>query len=196
MTTLFVPDSLPIRLNDIQKMPPELWEFIKKNLHRRQFRKWDFILTEGEVCRNVYFLEKGVIRIFIMGNDEEKTIWVLKEDDIFISVISFFDQVPAADNIQCLENTVVFYISFEVMEEACKRWPEFEKIKERLKSDYYVKKEKRDQWIEATTKEERYKYMMEHERELARRMRAEELWSYLKMGKRTFYKLRRKWGEF
>src|ERR1700744_5806892 len=196
MTTLFIPDSLPIRLNGIEKMPAELWEFIKKNLRRKVGSKWEFVLTEGEICRNVYFLDKGLVRIFIYTDDGEKTIWVLKENDIFISIISYFDQVPATDNIQFLENSVVYYISFEVMEEACRRWPEFEKIKERLKSDYYMFKEKRDQWIEATTKEQRYLYMMEHERELAWRLRAEELSSWLKMSERTFYTLRRKWGEF
>ena len=50
------------------------WASIEKSLVRLEVKKETLILEEGKICRHLYFLEKGLLRFFILkeGNDITK----------------------------------------------------------------------------------------------------------------------------
>src|ERR1700744_166549 len=128
------------RLNAVAPLSDGLIEFLHKHLQSKMIKKGEFLVKEGQVCRHIYFIEQGIVRQFVSTKSNDVTTWLLKENDICISIKSFFYQIPAIDSIQALEDTTVWYLSFEKLEEGCCLFPEFGTIRDRIKSHYYIKK--------------------------------------------------------
>ena len=52
-----------------------------------KFAKGEMILREGEVCRSIYYLDKGMIRQFYYKNDKEVTEHLGEDHTIFMCMI-------------------------------------------------------------------------------------------------------------
>jgi CRP-like cAMP-binding protein len=71
----------------------------------------DFVLRENEVCRDIYFVKSGLLRIYYYKDDKEVSEWFATEHNFCFSIVSYFKQTPSALMVQCLENSEVVFIS-------------------------------------------------------------------------------------
>ena len=178
-------------LHAISILSPELASYLSKNLQCKKFKKGEFILREGNVSTHIYFLEKGLVRIYNIHNDKEVTTWFLKEGNIFISVGSFFEQQSSFENIVAMEDCICWGISFQQLEETCSLYPEFEKHHGRILRKYYSVSQIRQFKLARQTPLERYTFLAEQEPELLQRVPLNILHTYLQMSERTFKRARK-----
>lgn len=54
----------------------------------------DFLKVKGSIDTNLYYVESGSLRIFVLDNDEEQTIRFGYKDNIIVSLDSFLTQKP------------------------------------------------------------------------------------------------------
>jgi CRP-like cAMP-binding protein len=73
-----------------------------------KFAKGEMILKEGEVCRNIYFIEHGLIRQFYYKNGKEVTEHLGEDHTIFMCIESLFKEEPTRLQVEALEPTVVY----------------------------------------------------------------------------------------
>jgi len=66
-----------------------------QNLESKMLKKKEMLLEKGRICKNIFFIEKGLIRCFYLLNEKEVSSWFMKEGDVIISVESFFKQLPS-----------------------------------------------------------------------------------------------------
>lgn len=176
--------------NTIAPLSPDLETHLRKVLHQKKFLKGEYILKEGMVCQHIYFIESGIIRIFNQLSDKEITSWFLKEDDIFISVSSFFRQQPSSDNIVALEDCICWGITFDQLQEICGKFPEFNAHRIAITESYYARSEDKQYKMLRLTPEERYTYFIEKESALLSRVPVHLIPSYLDIPPRTFNRIR------
>lgn len=177
-------------LNGIATLSPELQEHILSILQYRKYLKGEYILREGMICGNIYFLESGLIRIFNRLTERETTSWFLKENDFFISVSSFFRQQPSYENIAALEDCACWTISYEQLIQTCQLFPEFKDHRIAISDEYYCRSEERKYKILSQSPEDRYAFLVEQETELLGRVPINLLSSYLDLPPRTFDRIR------
>jgi len=178
-------------LNVISLMSPGLQAHLSNTLRSRVIRKGEFILRPGQICTNICFIEKGLIRIFHDRGNKEVITWLLKEGDIFISIDSFFDQVPSTEYIEALEDTIVWYISFAELEETCRQYPEFLAHQDKIKTKYHKINDHNKKRILGMQPKDRYKLLMGEEPELITRVPALHLASYLNISPKKLFGMRR-----
>ncbi|MER3464560.1 MAG: hypothetical protein C4329_09310 [Chitinophagaceae bacterium] len=77
-------------LNDIYPLSDGLKNKLHEIIKVGDFDKKEIILKAGQVCKNIYFIESGFVRSFYKKDSEEVTTWFMKENDVIISVKSFF----------------------------------------------------------------------------------------------------------
>lgn len=82
----------------------------------KEYKNGDFFLKEGDVCKHIGFIEKGLIRYFINDNGEEKTYSFGKENEFTCNYESFVPQIPSRQSIQCLEDSLIWIISLSNLE--------------------------------------------------------------------------------
>src|SRR6202035_3567234 len=115
-------DKLLAFLDSIYPLPPELREQLIRLLKTRAFARKEFLLKAGHISRNIYFIEKGLVRCFYLLGNRDISAWFMKEGDVVVSVNSFFGQVQSSESIQALEDTTVHYISYEELEALYERF--------------------------------------------------------------------------
>lgn len=80
---------------------------------KRTFSKGEFILKEGEIERNLYFVESGAIRVFLLSAYEEQSIRFGFEGSIINSLASYLRESPSEFYIEAIRKTTLSVISKE-----------------------------------------------------------------------------------
>ena len=78
-----------------------------------KFQKGDTILEEGKVCRNLYFVEKGMVRQYYYKNKKDVTEHFSFEGRIVFCIESFLKQEPSRLIVEALENTHLYAIPYD-----------------------------------------------------------------------------------
>ncbi|MCF6406861.1 Crp/Fnr family transcriptional regulator [Chitinophaga filiformis] len=101
-----------IRIDDTEK------EFISSLFIPKTFAKGDYLLREGQVCREAGFIEKGLIRYYQTNDDgEEITQHFGRENEFTCNYQSFLDHSPSLTAIQCLEPSEILVISYDNLQQ-------------------------------------------------------------------------------
>lgn len=180
-------EQLISKLDRIEPLEKQLKEDILSLLKTTTLPSREFLLREGETNRTISFIEKGLVRCYHDENDAERTNWIFKENDIIISVESFFLQQPSRENIQALENCTFQSITFDQLHLLCEKYRKFYKHKAQILLEYYLKSIERETMRQKNAFE-KYKYLMEdpYQNKLVRRVQDKILASYLTMTPETF----------
>ena len=88
-------------------------------LIRTELKKGALFLSEGEVCTQLGYVYKGMVRQFYFKNKKELTEHFASEDNIFICIESFLRQRPANLLVEALENTVLYGIPHDPLLALC-----------------------------------------------------------------------------
>ncbi|SEA63691.1 cAMP-binding domain of CRP or a regulatory subunit of cAMP-dependent protein kinases [Arachidicoccus rhizosphaerae] len=88
-------------------------DLVGQIFQRKEFRKKDFLLKEGNICRSVYFIEKGLVRYYVNLDGEEKTTYFNKENEFVCDYMSFLPKSPSKVNIQALEDVIIWSIDYD-----------------------------------------------------------------------------------
>ncbi|MDP4150257.1 MAG: Crp/Fnr family transcriptional regulator [Bacteroidota bacterium] len=168
-------------LQSIRPLPDGLPDFLHQIVQRKLLVPKAYLLREGDVCDEVYFIQRGLLRCFARQGRTEVCSWFMKEGDVCIAVESWFRQVQSRENIQALERTEVYSISWRQLQEIYERYPAFNFTGRVLTEKYYLQSEQRLAAMRLRRSHERYRWLMESSPELLLRVPAKHLASYLGM---------------
>jgi CRP/FNR family transcriptional regulator, anaerobic regulatory protein len=183
-------ESLLALLHSIYPMTDALRSHLMDILQSKNFSKRDFLLEVGNTSKCVYFIESGLVRCFYTKERGEVSSWFMKEGDVIISVQSFFLQKISRESIQALEDTFVYYITWEQLQFIQRHFMEFNFISRALTEKYYILCEQRLEGLQMQSAPERYKYLFDNHLELIKRVPSKHLASYLDISRETFSRIR------
>ncbi len=89
-------------------MTHEELDDLEKVLVPMKFAKGEMILREGEVCKNIYYIDKGLIRQFYFRNEKELTEHLGEDHTIFMCIESLFREEPSKLQVEALENSIIY----------------------------------------------------------------------------------------
>ena len=82
-----------------------------------KFAKGEKILKEGETCRHIYYIERGLIRQFYFKNQKELTEHIGVDRSIFMCIESLFQEKPTNLQVEALEPTLIYALPKRRLEE-------------------------------------------------------------------------------
>jgi len=85
----------------------QLLEAFKKTGTEKVFDKGEFIIREGEVEKNLYFIEEGAVRVFYLTEFEEHVIRLGYKSSLINSLASYIKGTPSEFYIEALRKTSV-----------------------------------------------------------------------------------------
>ena len=104
-------------------------EDIRSRLQYKVLKKNTVLLNAGEICRSIYFVNKGCLRIYHTDKKGlEHNLSFCPENWWAVDISSFSDQKPAFHAISALEDTEVFYLSHVTLEQLYLDIPKFERF--------------------------------------------------------------------
>jgi len=172
-------ESLLNYVEAIYPLSNSLKNHLKNSIQVKRVLKNELILKAGHTSRQIYFVEKGLLRAFYLKRDLEISSWFMKEGDFIISVTSFFKQIPSNESIQALEDSVLYSLSYTKLQNVYRNFPEFNFVGRVITEKYYALSEQRIAALKMMRGNERYDYLMENHRELLQRVPLKYIASYL-----------------
>lgn len=180
--------KLFLRLNGAYPADEVVAELLDEKLQSKIFKKNEFLARERQVCRHLYYIEKGIVSHYSTKEEGDVTNWILWENDIVTSVDSFFQQIPSKEFIIAHEDTLVFYISYQDWAETFRKSDSFKFITDRIKTEYYARQTEHDRLIRLLPPDQLIKHVLGKNPELLDRVGKETFSSYLGMSVKTFNK--------
>lgn len=176
----------------ISQLKEEAQEALSVNLKKVELQKGDYLLKEGSVCRNLYFLEQGCLRGFYLLNDKEITHWFGFENDFVTSFHSFITRTASVENLQVLEDSILWSISYDSLYSLYDQFPEIERLGRVACENYYLCLEERYVNAQFKTAADRYKELMESNPNLLLRVPLGFIASFLGISQETLSRIRSK----
>lgn len=167
------------------------WQTISKCFERKTLQKNEIILKEGEVCKYLYFLENGLLRYFINKDGNDITKFFTFAPYCFTSQFSFNSEKPATENIQALEKSIIWQITFKQSNELfeLKSWTIFAR---KIIQEVQFYTEEILEEIQTETAESRYQKMLKNDIEITNRIPLKHLASFLGIAPQSLSRIRKK----
>ncbi|PQV49468.1 CRP-like cAMP-binding protein [Jejuia pallidilutea] len=179
-----------VLLNSIQPLSESLNKFLSSSLKSQHFKKNEILVNEGEVCKYIYVIRKGLIRGFFNYKKKQITNWVSVDGEMVTSISGYFKNEPAQENIQCLEDTYAECISYEDFHFALKNFKEMEALSRIILEKYYLFAEYRAFASRIPSSKGRYEYFIKNNHpEIIKRTPKKYLASLLNMRPETLSRI-------
>jgi CRP-like cAMP-binding protein len=92
-------------------------DILESILVPKKYAKGEIILKEGEICRNIYYIDKGLLRQFYYKNDKELTEHLGVENTIVMCIESLFREEPTRLQVETLEPSIIYALPKQKLEE-------------------------------------------------------------------------------
>ncbi|MBY0245943.1 MAG: Crp/Fnr family transcriptional regulator [Sphingobacteriaceae bacterium] len=163
-----------IQLNKEEK------EFFISLLHHKFIKRKDFLCRLGEYSKSENFIIKGCLRTYTLDENGVEHIIAFGIEDWWAGdPYSFLTNSPSNYYIDALEDTEVFQISKENLENLLETIPKFERYYRILFQNAYVAQQKRINQNISFSAEQRYLEFLQKFPSLEQRISQKQISSYL-----------------
>lgn len=155
-------------------------EFISSLWVGKTYQKGDYFLRAGQVCREVGFIEKGLIRYCgTKDNGEEITLHFGKENEFTSNYQSFLNHSASQRSIQCLENSEILVMSYDNLQRLYAGIKEGQKFGRLICEHLYLQALDQISSIYTDTPEQRYLHFVQDYPDLQQRIPQYYISSYV-----------------
>ncbi len=82
-----------------------------------KFNRGEMIIKEGDVCRNIYYIERGLIRQFYFKNGKQITEHLGVDHSIFMCIESLFREEATKLKVEALEPSIIYALPKQRLEQ-------------------------------------------------------------------------------
>ncbi|MGK9123903.1 Crp/Fnr family transcriptional regulator [Olivibacter sp. SA151] len=184
-------DKILQLFNNIFPISDGLSQRIREQSKLALFKKKDHLLRLNETNKSIYFILKGGVRTYYINeHGDDITSWLLFENDLAISVYSFFSQQPSFEAIEALDDCVTLTLSHDALSVLYQQHVEFNYIGRYLTEQYYIRSEAKANSLRMMSATERYLDLLKSQPLLLNRVSLGHVASYLGITQSTLSRIR------
>jgi CRP-like cAMP-binding protein len=162
--------------NQLSNPAQEAVSLICTTLH---LRKNEILQPIGHTCKTIYFIDKGLARIYYLKDGIDITESFATENNLIARVESLFTGKPSSKGIQVLEDTGITAINAPSLFKLFDQYHDIERAFRKIFEAGYVETINRLESIQFHTAEERYNALLKEAPDILRRVPLKYIASYL-----------------
>lgn len=159
-------------------------------IYARKFKKGEIILKEGDVCRSMFIVEKGLLRQYYFKHDRDLTEHISYEDGLIICIESYFRDEPTRIIIEALENAIIWEIPKDKFETLAYSNPEIGLLYRKLLEWSLIESQIKADTLRFESASERYSKLLQLHPEIIKRTPLVFVASLLQMTPETLSRVR------
>ena len=168
-------------------------KILKSYIKQQSLRKKENLLSPGQICRTLYFVEEGCLRMFFINTKSTEQITQFALDNWWITdFFSFMDKKPSEYYIQTIESSKVIAIDIHVFDKLLKEIPQLERYFRIIMQKNLAAAQLRAKYLYEMSKEEFYHHFSTSFPEFVQRVPQYMIASYLGLTPEYVSKLRSK----
>ena len=172
---------------------PDQLEMIVKLFKPKSVKRNAVLLTAGDVCRDLYFVNKGCIRTYYISQEgKERTRYLAFDGIIGTALSSFITNNQSFEFVDALEDSELLCINRANFYKLVDDMPEWADFYRKLLEFAYSYQNKRIENLVTLTAKQRYDDIMKNHPEYFQRLPNHILASYLDMSQETLSRLKSK----
>ena len=171
-------------------MTHEELDVLESILVPMKFAKGEMILSEGEVCENIYYIERGLIRQFYFKNGKQITEHLGEDRTIFMCIESLFREEPTKLQIEAIEPTTVYALPKRRLEQVALHNVNIQILYRKILEESLIISQVHADLVRFETAQDRYKKMCKLSPQVILRAPLVYIASYLQMTPETLSRVR------
>jgi CRP-like cAMP-binding protein len=183
-------DALLHYVQKFCQLDKEATDDLLLNLKTKTLKKGEYLLKHGEVCRHLFFINKGLAKSFFYKNDKEFIMRFFAENTLFSVFDSYLTQTASNYMITALEHTTVTLIRYDDMESICRQHHCMETFFRKLVSDVAIKMMKRITEMLEEDATARYNKFVQENNPVLQRITLGDLAKYLGITQQSLSRIR------
>lgn len=156
----------------------------------KKCRKGERLIDEGDVCKNLIFIEKGLVRQFYYKNGKELTEHISYENGIVMNIESLFQQEPSRLMIETLEASNIWLIPLNDLERISDSFVDIQRLYRTILKSSLIESQIKADILRFEPANVRYLKLMEYHPEILKRTPLVYVASLLQMTPETLSRVR------
>ncbi|MCC9073103.1 Crp/Fnr family transcriptional regulator [Flavobacterium sp. F-65] len=152
----------------------------------------EFLKVKGSIDTNIYFIEEGSLRIFVLDNYEERIIRFGYRNNIIVSIDSFLSEKPSDFYIQAIKKTVIKVIPKKGFMDFINQNEDNLKLWIKIMEDLILQQIEREKDILTSSPKERFERVLMRSPQLFQEISNRHIANYLRMSPETLSRLKKR----
>ena len=180
----------------VPEIRPEEWEWVCTKFTVRQVRKGECLFKEGQVCRNVSFVNKGLFCLYINADGKQIVNMFIRQGEYISDYPSFLQCKPGTAYLEAIEDAEVIELNYETVQQAYATIPAFQKFGRMIAEYLIIMIDEHGKLINTKTPEERYRKMMQDSNDLLQRVPQYLIASYIGITPEALSRIRKRIAQY
>ncbi len=176
-------------INNLVTLPSNVEGVIANAFQEEKYSKRTLLEKQETVCNKLYFVEKGLARLFYLKEGKDITGWFASEGNFITCNDSFFQKKTSYLNLELLEDSILYSIDYNTLNDLF-QYKEMERFGRLL--TYYLLSELSERVYSTVFQpaEKRYQLLVVRYPEVALRAPLGDIASYLGISQETLSRIR------
>jgi CRP-like cAMP-binding protein len=161
-------------------------------LQVKNYPKKSTIIREGEICRHVYFINKGALRLFNLLEGQEKNAMYVFENNWISEYRSFILQSPALQALQAIEDCELLLLHYDDVQESYNINPRFERFGRLIAEFIFSETVNAEVENKLYSPEERYLRLIAKDSIMLKRLTQQQISAYLGIQPESLSRIRKR----
>ncbi|NMH88661.1 Crp/Fnr family transcriptional regulator [Flavivirga algicola] len=156
-----------------------------------ELKRNEYLKVKGSIDTNLYLLETGAVRIFVLDEFEEHTIRFGYQNNLIAALDSFLSEKPSDLYIQALKHTSLKVLDKKAYVDFISESSENTKIWQLILENFALQQMERERDILTTSPVERYNRVLKRSPQLFQEIPNKYIASYLRMTPETLSRIKK-----
>lgn len=113
-------------------------QIIESYFSIRQVPKKFTLIQNGKIARELYFINKGLLRLYYTKDTEDITTFIFREHLFASSYDSFLRQAPSIQGLDTLEDSELLVITYDDLNTLYKKVPRMETLARKIAEQRFI----------------------------------------------------------
>lgn len=155
-----------------------------------KYAKGEIALSEGEICKNLLYIDKGLMRQFYFKHGKEVTEHLAQDHTIVMCIESLFKEEPTKLQIEAIEPTVVYALPKAELEKVAMHNVNIQILYRKILEESLIMSQVHADLVRFETAQDRYKRLCKLMPQVVLRAPLVYIASYLQMTPETLSRVR------
>lgn len=177
-------------IDKIYVLPGSSKQELIENITQVNYPKGHLLLRADKIERSIYFMKKGIARLYTHTLENEITFLFSKEGDTIVSLKSYVQNQKGYENVELLENAELYELNTETLHSLVNKDIHIANWARKFAEQELVKTEERFISRQFRTAKDRYREILSNNPDLIQRVQLGHIASYLGVTQVTLSRIR------